>query len=83
MDKTSKDGEGTGFTNQDGNFNSENGTCHSSVTESATTKEGDLVREQSTRRGPSSPSVTSRLFAGTSQNSLDNNSSLSSASNTS
>ena len=40
MDKTSKAGEDTtertGITNQDKNLNSEDGSCHSSLTDSAT-----------------------------------------------
>ena len=46
MDKTSKDGKGTiertSFTNQDGKCNSEDESCHSSLTDSATAIEGDL-----------------------------------------
>ena len=94
MDKTSKDGEGTtertGFTDQDRNFNSEDGSCHSSLTDFATALEGDSNTQTtaySTRRGqtesPSSPRDTRQLFAGSSQNLLVDNASVSSAYNSS
>ena len=93
MDKTPKDGESTtertSFTNQDGNFKSDDGSSHSSLTDSATTIEANYdlqTMSYSTHNGPpaspSSQSDTSQLPAASTQNFLGDNPSLTSASNT-